>query len=171
MPVHSVAADEVQIGFGTFKLLEGFEHKRLQGIDSLCGKLIGREGRFVIHYSSGPYSRQAGPKNRDTFAWYREQQIGSRTICAGILEPTKESNDLRTIIVSIHGTAKERKRPSESPLSFRATIRNDADVGDVLMTVWSFDPDGTPTPTGKKLPGPGPPPALVPNKNPSKSKS
>jgi len=162
MPVRSVAAEEVRIGFGTFKLLEGFEHKKLIGKDSLVGKIIGRNGRFVIDYDSGPWSRQAGPKNCDEFTWYREQQIGDRTICAGILEPAKESKDARTIIVSIHGTAEERESLTLSPLSFRATIRSDADVGDVLMTVWSFDPNGTPTPRKKLLV----PPRLEPKRNP-----
>ncbi|MEQ8786982.1 MAG: hypothetical protein RIC55_11810 [Pirellulaceae bacterium] len=76
---------------GAMRLLEGYEHQPLQGIDSIVGR-ISKEGGLQITYEIGSVPKPGGfqlggqfsdrPKNvpKEELRWYREQTVNGQPV-------------------------------------------------------------------------------------------
>jgi hypothetical protein len=108
---------------GNIKLLPGYQHQTLQGIDTRVGKIWkpgGIEIKYDIGHLAGDY---ANPKNRDEYQWYREQVVGGHTVHCAL-------DKGNTLVVSFPDT--------ES--NFMATVKSQADVADMLLMVLTYQP-------------------------------
>jgi hypothetical protein len=108
---------------GGIKLLPGYQHKTLQGIDTWVGK-IWKEGGLEIKYDIGFLAGDyADPKNSGQFVWYKEQLIGGRRVHCALYK----SNSL---VVSF----------PDSSANFMAQVNSQEDIADVLMMVLTYRP-------------------------------
>ena len=108
---------------GGIKLLPGYQHKTLQGIDTRVGKIWktgGIEIKYDIGFLAGDY---ADPKNRAEYQWYQEQLVGGRRVHCALYK----SN---TLVVSF----------PETEANFMTTVKSQADVADMLLMVLTYRP-------------------------------
>src|SRR5262245_6481631 len=82
---------------GGIKLLPGYVHEKLQGIDSIVGRLVKKEG-LTIQYEIGAVPKPGGPVFGGSFSdypkntpadqrlWYKEQTIGGRDVHLAMLK-------------------------------------------------------------------------------------
>ncbi len=115
-------------------LLDGYKHEPLQGIDSIVGKLVKKDGpqiQFEIGRISegglrlgGDYVNQAQRVPEADRLWLKEQRTGGRTIHAAY------TKDLR-LIVSSTGAAEGA--------NFSTIAKTPEDVADVLLMVLTLN--------------------------------
>jgi len=105
---------------GSMRLLEGYRHERLMGIDTMVGRIWKADGPEV-HYDigtlAGNHARQS-----DMRQWSKQQTIGGRTFTL-----TMRSDD--TLILTFdQGTAN----------FFVRGIRNQEDLAEILLMLLSY---------------------------------
>ena len=109
---------------GSIKLLPGYQHKTLQGIDTSVGK-IWKDGGIEIQYDIGRLAGDyANPKYPERYVWHREQSIGGRRVHSAL-------DKRNTLIVSFPDTS----------ANFMAEVKSHEDIVDMLLMVLTYEPD------------------------------
>ena len=120
LPAHS-QSQKVDPPPGKIELLPGYQHKRVQEIDTIVGH-IWKEGGITISYDIG---RLAGiyvlPGQKTQFKWYREQKIDNQTVRIAL---TKE-HQLRVTFV-------------EANANFIAIFQKEEDLADALLMILTY---------------------------------
>ncbi|HEV2912396.1 MAG TPA: hypothetical protein VGX92_03675 [Pyrinomonadaceae bacterium] len=109
---------------GGIKLLPGYQHKTLQGIDTRVGK-IWKEGGLEIKYDIGSLAGDyANPKyfSKD-FLWYKEQFVGGRKVRCALFK----SN---TLVISF----------PDSSANFMAGVKSQEDIAEMLLMILTYQP-------------------------------
>jgi RNA polymerase sigma factor (sigma-70 family) len=82
-PTPAAGAEEPAALPENLKLLPGYQHGKLQGIDSRCGK-FSKEGGFVFNYDAGGKGWGDGAKSLEKekalTLWYKEQDVVGRPV-------------------------------------------------------------------------------------------
>lgn len=139
---NSVAAESG--GFRAVNLLPGYTATREQGLDVVDWK-IEKPGGLIVHFQAGPSEGLAvNQRDRDEYAWYREQFInGHRVLVALIRAGVKYNSDLD----------RERNLPPGNILlvsyplgghkdhaaNFVAKVAGPEEMGDALLMALTFD--------------------------------
>lgn len=106
---------------GGIRLLRGYKHETLQGIDSRVGRISRKDG-VTIEYDIGPLAgNYATSILNDDRAWSREQTVASDTVQ---IVMTKKN--------VLHVSFKK------GPANFWATAVTPADVADVLLMALTY---------------------------------
>lgn len=117
---------------GGMKLLPGYVHERLQGIDSIVGRIVKKEG-LSISYEIGHVPKPGGPVFGGSFSdypkntpadqrlWYKEQTIAGREIHTALTKT-------KTLMVSFPA----------SGINFSTAIKSEEDVAEALLLILSF---------------------------------
>jgi hypothetical protein len=112
---------------GGIKLLPGYKHEKLQGIDTRVGK-IWKEGGLTIRYDIG---RLAGnhvkAHSRENLLWYKEQVVDGRTVQLAL-----------TLDRILHVTF------PETTANFFGMAKGDEEVADILLMVLTYAPPAKP---------------------------
>jgi hypothetical protein len=110
---------------GGIRLLDGYTHTRLQGIDTGVGK-ISKPGGMTIEYDNGVlaglYARQCWSKT--ACLWFKRQMIGGREVWLGL---TKEGQIIATF-------------PKEYA-NFFAQTKSSEDIADFLIMILTYRAD------------------------------
>lgn len=142
LPAKAVALDRP---FGGLRLLDGYQYKRSNTVDTING-VIYREGGLSIEFESGiSEGYAADPKERAKYIWYREQVVGGHKVMLALTRPgmgaawkpekPRGSPPGNILIVTFPG--------SFGPLdaaNFYAEVLNEQEVADTLLMVLTFDP-------------------------------
>ena len=128
-----VAAQTALPGGFEIRLLPGYKHEPLQGIDSIVGKVVKQDGLEIMYEIGrvpagdfrlgGDYSNRAAALPEQNRLWLKEQTVGGRkfTIAYG--------QDHRLTI----STANDKQG-----VNFSAVAKSDEELADVLLMVLSF---------------------------------
>lgn len=128
-------ADRIDVGSGTIQLLDGFKHERQQGRDTLVGRITDAAGRLEIRYEIGEMAGAAMHAGRKADCiWYREQVVGGRRICSGLLKDGA-GRELLVTIMSAEGIKADKKA---TWANFAAKVATEEDVADTLLTALSY---------------------------------
>ncbi len=136
--VRSLSAQEERLG--GIKLLPGYKHEPLQGIDSIVGRIVGPKG-LVIHYEigiiprgpfaiGGAFVNAAKRVPKDRLRLYREQVIQGHPVHVAYL---KDGTLIVTYPKSIPGKG----------INFRTKVSGPEQMADVLLMLLTF-PRGKP---------------------------
>jgi hypothetical protein len=109
---------------GRIKLLPGYQHKRLQGIDTRVGRIWkdgGLDIKYDIGFLAGDY---ADPKNMKEYTWFKQQSIGGHLVHCAL----DKSN---TLVVSF----------PDSSANFMAAVKSQGDVADMLLMILTYQPE------------------------------
>lgn len=111
---------------GGIKLLPGYQHKKLQGIDTRVGR-IWKEGGLAIDYDIGRLAGNAA-KSQDqaSLRWSKEQVVDGRAVQFAF---TKD----RKLFVTF----------PQSFANFSASVRSEEDLADMLLMVLTYVPQAT----------------------------
>lgn len=135
MPAICGSVADAQQPPGNLQLLEGYEHKPLQGIDSRVGKIVHKSG-FEIFYEIGRVPKPGAPRlggdfsdralqiqerQADTVEWFAKQKVGGQTV------HTVLQKDGRWIASF-----------PESGANFSAQTKTKAQLADVLTMVLTY---------------------------------
>jgi len=106
------------------RLMDGWKHERLRGIDSTVGRFVGERG-FEIYYDMGGMAGNwaAGARKRNDVAWSREQTV----------------NGARCEIVMTNGGRIIATYP-ERTLNFFAEIKSPEDMADFMLLAMTYSP-------------------------------
>jgi len=131
--------------FGGVQLLDGYSAKRGSAVDAVVWTIQGKSG-LIIHFESGPSEgRVVDLKDKEKYAWYREQTMNGRTVPLALVKPgLKTDPDLDA----------ERNLPPGNILlvtfplgghrdhaaNFVGKIANQDEMMDMLLMVLTFDP-------------------------------
>jgi hypothetical protein len=107
---------------GGIRLLPGYQHTPLRGIDSVVGD-IAEMGGLTIGYDIGLNGRPPVNVARlaESLSWYREQRIAGRTVVCG------KNKDAKTWVVALPGAG------------FYAEVRTPEEMADLLLTALTFE--------------------------------
>ena len=126
---------------GGIKLLPGYEHKSLPGIDTTNGKIWKKDG-VTIEYVNGKLAgnqveevkKAITQTKKDSIRWYKEQTVGGQPVQ---LLLTKDR--------TLYATVPEAKTGvMGGPANFKASPKSDEDLADVLLMVLTFRAEGGP---------------------------
>jgi hypothetical protein len=118
-----LADDPADAAPGGMKLLSGYKHQKLRGIDTLVGK-ISKEGGLSIQYDIGRLAgNYAQSQAKEETLWHREQVIGGRPV-----QLTFAKN--KTLYVTL----------PEANANFYALAKSEEDIADILLMVLSYSP-------------------------------
>lgn len=131
----TVAGAEVaNVGAGRVEMLQGFAHKPARGRDTHVGTIARGDETLTIHYDIGRMAgRSMGDERKNDCVWYREQLIGGRKVCAGLVKDGAG----RELIVTVNSSENEKVATNE-PANFMAKVVTDQDIADVLLTVVTY---------------------------------
>src|SRR6188768_1256004 len=119
-----LAEDPANAAPGGMKLLTGYKHQKLRGIDTLVGK-ISKEGGLSIQYDIGRLAgNYAKSQAKEEPLWHKEQVIGGRPV-----QLTFAKN--KTLYVTL----------PEANANFYATAKSEEDIADILLMVLSYAPE------------------------------
>ncbi|GMW01381.1 MAG: hypothetical protein AMXMBFR84_25180 [Candidatus Hydrogenedentota bacterium] len=105
---------------GSTRMLPGYIHEPLQGIDSRVGRIVKR-GACTIHYDIGGMSGNYAQSAKKEALWYKEALFNG--------QPAQNSfKSDKTLIVSF----------PRSSANFYTTISREEDVVDFLLTTMTF---------------------------------
>lgn len=121
----SVFADEpADSAPGGIKLLSGYKHQVLQGIDTRVGK-VWKEGGLSIQYDIGKLAgNYAKAQGKDEPLWHKEQVIGGRTVHLTL------AKDKKFYVTLPQGNA-----------NFWGQVKTEEDIADILLMVLTYAPD------------------------------
>jgi hypothetical protein len=114
---------------GGIRLLEGYQHQREQGQDSSPGriwKVGGLEIRYDIGMLAGNY---AEGKDKTARVWTRQQVVGNRRVT---IVKSKDGK----VFVSFASDKDDAR--GGYPANFYATIQNDEELADLLLTALTY---------------------------------
>jgi len=112
---------------GGIVLLPGYQHERLQGIDSRVGRISNSRGfeiRYDIGTMAGNYAQN--PQGR---VWLKEQVVGANRVQIKMAD-----NRMMTVTFSAITPG------AVLPANFYATVKNDEDVVEMLLMALSYKP-------------------------------
>ncbi len=133
LAVHSQATGDDRIG--GIQLLPGYKHEKLQGIDSIVGR-IAKPGGLTIHYEIGAIP-QGGlrfggsfvdrPKKvpQDQLRWYREQMVQGQPVHIAYLKNN-------SLLVSYPQTI-----PGKG-INFHTQVKSTEELADALLMLLTF---------------------------------
>lgn len=109
---------------GSIKMLPGFTHQRLRGIDTQVGKISHKDG-LTIEYDIGKLAGNYAvtQKDDDDAVWFKKQVVNRQTVYL-LFKKNKE------LTVSF----------ANGPANFFATIKSEEDLADVLLMLFSYNP-------------------------------
>ena len=123
----ALAEDPVGTAPGGMKLLTGYRHQSLQGIDTRVGKIWKKDG-LTIHYDIGLLAgNYAKSQAKEAPVWHKEQVLGGRSV-----HLTFAKN--KTLFVTLQ----------EENANFYAAVKSEEDTADVLLMVLSYSPTEKP---------------------------
>ncbi|WP_020472657.1 hypothetical protein [Zavarzinella formosa] len=106
---------------GGIKLLPGYKHEKLQGIDTRVGKIAKASG-FAFGYDIGKLAGDAaGSLDKDTLLWRKEQVIDGQTVRVAL---TKD----RMLYVTF----------TQTHANFYGKAKSDDEVADMLLMVLTY---------------------------------
>jgi hypothetical protein len=112
---------------GNLKLLPGYKHEKLEGIDTRVGK-IRKEGGFAFHYDIGRLAGNAArAQDKANLLWYKEQVVNGHPVQFAF---TKD----RMLFVTF----------PETSANFSGQPKSDEDLTDMLLMVLTYDPQAKP---------------------------
>ena len=105
------------------KLLPGYKHEKLQGIDTIVGR-VSKEGGLAFQYDVG---RLAGnyvkAQEKDKLLWHKEQVVDGRPVQIAL---TKD----RMLYVTF----------PETPANFAGKAKSEEEIVDMLLIVLTYTP-------------------------------
>ena len=107
---------------GSIKLLTGYTHQRLRGIDTQVGKISRKDG-LTIQYDIGELAGNYAAQRKSDAAWFKEQVIDGRTVQVAL------SKDRQLTVTFTKG-----------PANFVATLKSDEDLAEVLLMLCTYSP-------------------------------
>jgi hypothetical protein len=108
---------------GGIKLLPGYKHQKLHGIDTRVGK-VWKEGGLNIQYDIGRLAgNQVKGQAKDTLLWYKEHVVDGRAVQLAL------SKD-RMLFVTF----------TEGPANFYGKTKSDEEIVDMLLMVLTYAP-------------------------------
>ncbi len=135
-------AQSADAPLGGIKLLPGYTHKPLQGIDSIVGEIVNAAGA-KISYEIGHVSKPGQPRlgggfrdrpkltPKDKLQWYREQQVNGQSVHVAYLVD-------KTLLVSY----------PEKGMNFRTTIRSSEQFADAMLMILTYPQPAAPAKKG-----------------------
>lgn len=112
---------------GGIKLLSGYKHKKLQGIDTRVGE-FSKEGGLSIKYDIGRLAgNYAKSQAKEEPLWHKEQVIGGRPVHLTLAKD-------KTLFVTL----------PEANANFYGTAKSEEDIADILLMVLSYAPNEKP---------------------------
>ncbi len=124
----ALADDPASPAPGNIKLLTGYVHEKLQGVDTLVGKISKPDGltiQYDIGYFAGNHAA-AQEKEKEKILWSKDQLIAGHPVKIVL---TKD----RTLYITF----------PDSTANFFAKIRSDEDLADMMLMILTYEP---PTP-------------------------
>jgi hypothetical protein len=108
---------------GGMKLLSGYQHQKLQGIDTHVGK-VWKDGGLSIQYDIGKLAgNYAKAQAKDEPLWHKEQVIGGRTLHLALAKDKK-------FYVTL----------PEWNANFWGQVKTEEDIADILLMVLTYSP-------------------------------
>lgn len=122
-------------GPGNLKLLEGYKHIKLQGIDSIVGKIQHKDG-FEIFYEKGRVAKPGAPRlggdfhnsavgmnefRKKEIEWFVQQKIGDQRVDLALLKDGLLAASF-----------------PDSGINFTAKTTTKAQIGDVLVMIMTY---------------------------------
>lgn len=108
---------------GSIKLLPGYTHQRLRGIDTQVGKISRKDG-LTIQYDIGVLAGNYAEKQKEEAAWFKEQVINGQAVQVAFMK------DKQLTVTFTNG-----------PANFFVTIKSEEDMADVLLMLSTYTPD------------------------------
>ena len=108
---------------GSIKLLPGYTHHRLRGIDTQVGKISRKDG-LSIEYDIGESAGDYAESQKADAAWFKQQVINGQAVQVAF------KKDKQLIVTFTNG-----------PANFFATIKSEEDMADVLLMLSTYTPD------------------------------
>jgi hypothetical protein len=109
---------------GGIKLLPGYQHQKLQGIDTRVGK-IWKEGGFTVEYDIGKLAGNAVKgQEKSTLLWRKDQVVDGREVEVAL---TKD----RVLYVTF----------PQGSANFFGKVKSDEDMADMLLMVLTYRRD------------------------------
>ena len=138
-------ADVTDLTAGTIQLPDGWTQKRTGTLDSERGQLARGDGGLIVHYDIGFLAGMQMSRDKEPECiWYREQIVHGYLAHIGLVKT--ESG--RELVVTLVGRGTSRleavrqsiaRAPFKYPANFRATVKTDEDVVDVLLIAMSYE--------------------------------
>jgi hypothetical protein len=112
---------------GGMKLLPGYKHAKLKGIDTRVGK-VWKEGGLAFHYDIGRSAGNAAKsQEKASVLWYKEQVVNGRSVQLAF---TKD----RMLFVTF----------PETSANFSGKAKSDKEVVDMVLMVLTYAPPARP---------------------------
>jgi hypothetical protein len=131
--------------FGGIKLLEGYKIKKDWAVDAAAWTIY-KKGGLTIEFEAGMNEGLwADPKDRGTYAWYREQTVNGHKVMLALIKPglktvwepdNPRNPDLGNILLVTFPLG----GLPDNTANFKAEILNDSEMADMLLMVLTFDP-------------------------------
>jgi hypothetical protein len=131
--------------FGGVQLLDGYSAKQGSAVDAVVWTIQGKNG-LIIHFESGPSEgRVVDLKDREKYAWYREQTVNGRSVLFALVKPgLKTDFDLDAernlppgnILLVTFPLGSHRDHAA----NFVGKVANQEEMIDMLLMVLTFDP-------------------------------
>ena len=140
----SLAADKLP---GTIKLLPGYSMHRERTVDASAW-IIQKGTGLTINYEAGPSEGSAAdPAKQNIYSWYKEQVVNGYKVRVALIKP-----GLKTVFEPKDGRGQEPgnillvtflldSERSGFAANFVAKIANSEEIADVLLMVFTFDPN------------------------------
>ncbi len=130
--VQSQPANQADFGVASLTLLSGYKHTKLQGIDSIVGRIESKTSKFAIFYDIGAMAgNYANEQDKKTVAWSREQQInGSRARFLLV-----KNNGAGALLVTFTPL---NNKSFDGPANFSAPLTKQSDLADALLMFTTF---------------------------------
>jgi hypothetical protein len=114
---------------GAIRLIDGYRHERLQGIDSTVGR-IWKEGGLEIRYDIGVFAgnNAASVKPADRL-WAMSQVIRGKSA-----EIVKAKNGFVTVTFS----SDPKNKAGDSPANFYAKVSNEEELAALLLITMTY---------------------------------
>ncbi len=107
---------------GSIKLLPGYSHQALRGIDTRVGKISRKDG-LTIQYDIGTLAGNYAEARKDEAVWFKVQVLNGQTVHVAF------TND-KTLYVTF----------TNGPANFYATVKTEEDLADVLLMLSTYTP-------------------------------
>ncbi len=107
---------------GSIKMLPGYTHQQLRGIDTQVGKFTCKDGP-TIEYDIGELAGNYAEAQKDEATWFKKQVVNGQTVHLAF-------NKNKELTVTF----------TNGPANFFATIKSEEDMADVLLMVFTYTP-------------------------------
>ncbi|HKR02687.1 MAG TPA: hypothetical protein VJT09_18555 [Pyrinomonadaceae bacterium] len=142
LPSQTPASDR----YGDIKLLDGYKIRKGWAVDAAAWTIF-KENGLNIEFEAGMNEGfWADPKEKDKYAWYREQTVNGRKVMLALIKPglktvwepdNPRSPEMGNILLVTFPLG----RQADNTANFQAEILNDGELADALLMILTFNPD------------------------------